>query len=549
MENSIIKNVNSSNTVGALAIVISCVLLFLFLFFPEGFITGTSEYWKTENGDITQYVSGFNSYFKAPWSWPLLAFDSFNYPEGTRATFVDIIPAYSLALKVLVPESFFPFNPFGYWVALSFLMQGVAAWWILKELKINSWAALIAVSVMFVLSPTLMARLGHISLMTHWLLLFSFALYIRSTALDRVQFKVFIILLTFSFYINIYLFVMCFSIYVATILHLWNQHDLREKMLFFVFPVLILFLTMLITLLPFPLSGISKDWGFGYYSMNILSPITGGDLIKINGMPRPGQGEGFNYLGLGVLVLFIWAVSLDKKNNYEYLLRHKSLLALLVLFTVYSLSNQVYWGNVQIATIEYPNIMDKITSQFRASGRFFWPVGYAIVIYSVVIISRRTPKLVGALVLLIFTVIQTIDLNDRLDIFSSSLAKKAHVVIDPKAMDSFFDNDVSEIYFYPKFRCPTKSSTHNTLLPLMKYVSERGMKMNTGYIARHAPPCTGIKEEVAAVINNPAAFVFVQEDYVDVKVIEGFFPAGIELDCILESKMHICQVYKRHDFN
>lgn len=88
-------------------------LFFVLRHFPLDFILGTNSYWQTEVEDVTQYFAGFNAFFNAPFSFPLLAFDSINYPQGTRATFVDAIPLYAFLLKVFVPKSFAPFNPLG----------------------------------------------------------------------------------------------------------------------------------------------------------------------------------------------------------------------------------------------------------------------------------------------------------------------------------------------------------------------------------------------------------------------------------------------------
>ena len=117
----------------AMGLVVSILLSLIFIYstFSLEFVQGQAAYWQTETtdwDDIVQYVSGFNSYFSAHWQLPLLAFDGINYPSGTLATFVDIIPIYALVLKALVPQSFAPFNPFGFWVASCFMMQGIAAW-------------------------------------------------------------------------------------------------------------------------------------------------------------------------------------------------------------------------------------------------------------------------------------------------------------------------------------------------------------------------------------------------------------------------------------
>ncbi|HEN3580982.1 TPA: hypothetical protein U5D98_004286, partial [Yersinia enterocolitica] len=171
----------------------------------------------SEVDDVTQYISGFNMYLSSPWNFPLLAFDSLNYPQGTRVTFVDAIPIYSFILKLLLPENIAPFNPFGYWIALCLLLQGISAWWITKELNVDSWLFFILLLLTFLTYPALLARIGHISLMSHWVLLFSLALYIRGRRQKKLSIGIWTILLVSIFYINIYLFVMASGIYFAAI--------------------------------------------------------------------------------------------------------------------------------------------------------------------------------------------------------------------------------------------------------------------------------------------------------------------------------------------
>ena len=71
-------------------------------------------------------------------------------------------------------------------------------------------------------------------------------------------------------------------------------------------PCGVLFLTLWVTMLPLPPGKVTPEWGFGYYSMNLLSPFLGGSLIDVPFRVAPGQYEGYNYLGLGVLLALLF---------------------------------------------------------------------------------------------------------------------------------------------------------------------------------------------------------------------------------------------------
>lgn len=537
----------SSGSAGppGLLVVLWLAGMFVGVTFSLDFVRGTSSYWLTEVDDITQYVAGFNLYFGAPWQWPLLAFDGLNFPVGTRVTFVDAIPLYAMLLKWLVPQSWAPFNPFGIWVMLCFLLQAVAAWWIARELKTQSWAFLTGLTLLFLSFPALMARLGHISLMSHWVVLFAFALYIRGHVRQSIPLTGWTCLLVASFYVNVYLFVMAAGIYGAA----WLTHRALPSLgalLQFLIPCVVLGISSLVTLFPLPAAEVTPEWGFGYYSMNLLSPWTGGSLLDWQVKEAPGQYEGFNYLGLGVIAAFLLALPWQLLRNPlalgRGLKKHWALVVLLGLYSVYALSNQIYWADEQIAVIHYPAFMNTVTSQFRASGRFFWPVGYALMIWTLWVWRQQKPHLffVGLVVSLLL--VQGLDLRDRYRQLRATQSRPAHTVFSASAWDQALGHGVRHIYFYPKFKCG--KDPHGTLLPMMKYAAERKISLNTGYIARYTPDCHDVAREIATSDAADSAYVFVQTEFPDTRAIAAMLPVTDRLNCQSIQFAQVCRIQR-----
>ncbi len=528
-------------------------VVFIFATFSTEFVIGSAPYWQTQTDDVTQYVSGFNAYFTAPWQWPLLAFSGFNYPSGTLVTFVDGIPLYALFLKIIIPQNFAPFNPFGVWVALCFLLQGFAAWWLTRELQIKSWAFLVTLLAMLLTFPALMARMGHISLMSHWIVLFALALYIQGRRTQSMPVFAWTILLVSGFYVNIYLFVMASGIYAAAWLSSVDQFK-PKNILRTLWPCGVLFLSLWVTMLPLPLSEVTPEWGFGYYSMNLLSPILGGSLIDVYRYEGPGQYEGFNYLGLGVL-LTVAVVLLNQARSLFYdLMRHKALLFLLLLFTAYAVSNHVYLGQQELAILHYPSFMDKVTSQFRASGRFFWPVGYAIVIFALAeFYAKQHRKYVGLLLIGVLA-LQALDLKGAYQILVARQGRTKPMVMNNQLWDAQLHSSIKHIYLYPKFKCgktPLNAYFYpefkcgreplSSLLPLMKYVGERNMTLNTGYIARYTPNCDDTAIEISLSSFSDTAYVFDAVEFPEPESFMKFFPVGPKPDCKLINLAYVCQ--------
>src|SRR5471032_795476 len=76
-----------ARTQGTAALLLAALLSVAFaawLYSPE-FLLGHAAFWQQQNGDITQYMAGFNAYVQEPWHWPLLRLTSLNAPQGTLA--------------------------------------------------------------------------------------------------------------------------------------------------------------------------------------------------------------------------------------------------------------------------------------------------------------------------------------------------------------------------------------------------------------------------------------------------------------------------------
>lgn len=533
------------------AFVSSCIACgFIFLFFGFAFVQGNSVFWRTEVDDVTQYVAGFNFFFTSPWQNPLLAFDALNYPRGTLVTFVDAIPLYSIILKLLIPQAWAPFNPYGFWVTLCFLLQAIGAWWIARELKASSWVFLLTLVCLLLSFPAFLARLSHTSLMSHWLLLFALALYLKSRRSEIWPTQAWSILCLVAFYVNIYLFTMVCGVFGCAWLSA-TQHRALVRVRALLWPIALLAVTAYFAMWPLPSGKPMSEWGFGFYSMNILSPWVGGyilpSVVSWLGLGPtfdfftggPGQSEGFNYLGLGVVMLLCWSGSSILKRIKD----HKSLSAMLLILCIYALSNQVWFGSLVVIDLKYPGFLVPLTSQFRASGRFFWLVGYVLLVFVLYkTYQRNSPKLFASIACGVM-LLQVIDLNRVYKELSSKLNHEQAQIIHADQWDAALGSDSKVLYVYPKFKCG--KDHQKSVLPLMKYASERNLKLNTGYIARYTPDCSDMKEEIANSNPEISAYVIVQDFNGDIVKLETFFPASWPVRCQFIDFANVCRVNSR----
>jgi hypothetical protein len=282
--------------------------------------------------------------------------------------------------------------------------------------------------------------------------------------------------------------------------------------------------------------------------MNLVSPWMGGNLMPMPAwlglnpiagftyVGGPGQYEGFNYLGLGVLLL----IALNAMGLVRSVGRHKALFALLLLFSVYALSSNVMLGGRTFFEFKYPESLSLLTSQFRASGRFFWLVGYVLLVASLyktyqILQSRH---FIG--VCLLIVLIQVVDLQGVYQGLNFRLQRVDAPRITTEQWDAALGKDVSVVYAYPKFKCG--KDPQNSLLPLMKYASERQLKLNTGYIARYTPDCLDMNAEVAN--SNPAvsAYVFSSDALQAGTTANSIFPKPWTVRCQFIDFAQVCRV-------
>jgi hypothetical protein len=124
------------------------------------------------------------------------------------------------------------------------------------------------------------------------------------------------------------------------------------------------------------------------FSMNLLSPVTASGQSSFSSVFHvfPNQEyEGFNYLGLGVVLL--GAMALVRHRSSLSALRSPALRPLIMasaLLTLLALSIRVTAGQTVLFIFPVPLFLFHLLAIFRASGRFFWPVWYLLLLAAIV---------------------------------------------------------------------------------------------------------------------------------------------------------------------
>jgi hypothetical protein len=537
-----LKENDSMSYVGLIVTVIIS-LFFVFNNLGWEFVSGHAAYWNIQDNDITQHLSGLNFYLSSPWQFPLLAFDSLNYPQGTRVTFVDGIPIFAFLLKVFLRSNIGYINPMGYWITLSFILQGVAGWWISRELKVKSWIFLICIVLTFLSYPVFINRIGHVALMSHWVILFAIALYLHGNRLQRVAVAGWICLIFCAFYIHIYLFVMALGIYMAAVLNI--RHKLTWRYSFSVcLPLIILGLSWFVFLLPLPLAPVQIPQDIDHFATNILSPFHG-EKLRLFNFDNSHSPMGFNNIGLGVIVIFVWCLFSRPLENLKMCKQHWALFTIMLCFFVFSLSSKIYFGGHLVASFTYPEILKPIVYQIRACGRFFWPVGYTIVVFSLytLYLQLKSKKVFFLVIMCAFLLTQYFDISGDYDNLRQARDRNPVMVFqDFTSLDKILGSDIKYLYLYPKYDCSgRKDHNFHFITPMMQYAAMHQLKLNTGFVSRYGSNCPNTHEEIAESDHGKSAYIFSKDDFPDIQEVLGLMGDAKAVNCNELESVYICK--------
>lgn len=351
--------------------------------------------------DWQYHFLGWHLFRNEPWHWPPGRIDSYVVPLGTTIGFTDAIPLAALLLKPFAAVLPMPFQYLGAWVLACFALQGYFAV-LLASLWTSNALVQVAIAGVFVLVPTLLSRVGHPSLCSHWLLLWAIWLYFLADRDARIPPWQVAALGLASGLVHPYLAVMVLAVVGAVALrltlHAWHGGAPRA----IVAGVRVAGLAGVATLGGwwasglFTVSGVSNlaSEGLGKYSMNVLAVITPTGWSRIlPEWPLGAEGqtyEGFQYLGAGLLLLLVLALVVRAAEpSRPRLARMWPLVAVCAALAVYALSPRVTVGSYVLADAHIEWL--ERASLFRATGRFFWPAGYLMLACAAATLIARVP--------------------------------------------------------------------------------------------------------------------------------------------------------------
>ena len=383
-----------------------------FWHFPEGIIGGRGQV------DMAQVLVGYLYYVQSPWDLPLFYVSAVGTPAGTNVIFMDVVPVVALIGKLIHSLTGATVNLYGGYLFLCFALPGVMMTLVLIAARIRYGLAAIIAAIFANTMPTLLWRWGHIASGSHYLLIGALALYLFSLQkpVYRSAAMLWIPYLILTYLTNIYLFAMVGAVWLCSVIQrrlnglATTPEALGAGALTIAFVMSVIAISGQFgggTGLPF--SG-----GYGAFSMNLLSPFVPQDSGLFPGAggaidANSHQYEGFNYLGVGLLLASLLVLPTEAGWLRQNLRRHVSLLIAFAALTVFAISHRVFAGHWLLFELPMPLYVLWVLGIFHSSGRFFWLIGYAQMAIVIVLGFRRAQPamalcLAGAAILQLFDV-------------------------------------------------------------------------------------------------------------------------------------------------
>lgn len=369
--------------------------------------------------DPTQHYLGWLFYRSSPWSYPVGLNPSFGLDISSSIVYTDSIPLLAIFFKIFSKVLSPTFQYFGIWILSCFVLQAIFAWKLVGLIFKNFSARIFGVSI-FLFSPPMLWRLSthsgaQIALVSHFLILA--ALFLTLSHRQRLIKEYWTALLIASELIHFYLFMMVFLLWCGDCLNQYirnsNKGYLRGLFIDALMKSALIFFVAWQAGYFSIQSKSAGDVGYGFFRLNLLAPFSpeGWSYVLGNIEMLSTWGEGYNYLGLGVIVMGLVAIP-ALVANYKRLIglgmQYLGLVLILVACFFFSITNNVGIGMWE-QQFELPTWITSLASIFRSAGRFFWPIYYALILVFLYCIKNYYSKSVCNLIIASVFLLQVVD--------------------------------------------------------------------------------------------------------------------------------------------
>lgn len=419
-------------------------------------ISFQSTEWLHPPGDPALFHISWFFFKNDIWRFPLGSNPNYGDGIGSSIVFADTIPILAFffkSFKSFIPENF---QYISFWLFICFYLQLFFSFKILKKFTNSELYSLIG-SIFFLIAPIFIYRTNiHFSLTGQWILLLT--LYLGLTRKIDQSKWLWISLIILSSLINFYFMVMIFTVY--SLLRIFNLKF--EKEIFFKF-IKDFFIIAVLLLLTLYVTGYFEvrmvdalALGFGRDKLNLLSIFDSFNstnniywslFLPDIQLSTFEEGEGFNYFGLGQIMMVLFAFIIFFNKNYKTNLLSirgnkeiKAFILVSIFMTLWALSNIISFGPYTLLEIPLNKYIYGVLSIVRPTGRLFWIVNYFLLVLSIIIIFKCFNKKNSLLIITLCLIIQIVDTSAGLKKYITLITPlKESIILKDQIWDNLFN--------------------------------------------------------------------------------------------------------------
>ena len=462
------------------------------------------------------------------WHFPPTFTTQLGYPLGITVSFTDSIPLLAVLLRPLSPILPEPFQYIGPYTCLLMVLQAYFGFRLCHILCKGHIAFTVVGGLFLLFAPAVTWRMhGHFALASHWLILAGLVQYFQpdSDSMKAHRFWPLFLIVALAGAINPYIGVLSLLIVLATLLRFTLERRCAPLQAAELAGLAAATLGVSLFVSGFVMSGsIDSYSGGGYrlYSMNLLAPLDpmgfGSILLRQQPTATDEQYEGYNYLGLGIILLLL--LGLTKQPAIVRELGSRRLLPILavsLLCSALAASPTVTLGSTVLLKLKLPWSLEQPLTAFRASGRLFWPVHYLLLLTAIALTYRLWRKRYGIVLLSLALVLQLFDLQQlRHSTYDTFAGPAPSPLVAPEWQD--LKNAHSTLMVIPPWQC-NPELTPGGLAGFAIFgmlASAQHMQLNSYYTGRIGDAerrlhCSDIPHQVQRGILDPTAAYIVDD--------------------------------------
>ena len=464
---------------------------------PVEFIAGNSGFWKQPKHDFFAYLIAWHYFLPDRWRFPLLDVPAMGYPEGGNLIYSDGLPVAQLLSKAAHTAFGWSINPLGWWILITYLLQGALAARLVLAAGVRTPLGWIAAAILATACVPFMTRIFHVALSSHFVLLWALALYFENIRARRFGGLEHFSLSALTLLINAYLFVMVGFVQAVTVATLWWRERIQPRQLvrIAIGVALVFAIGIIIGYGRFVADpGTMRASGFGIHSWNpttlVLAPPGHWDYLPIVRIASLEQAEGESYLGLGALFVVAVVCVTRPRAAMRAVNQHRLLVILFVLFLLYAASNRIFVGARLLVEVPLPSLVDKLVGLFRASGRFVWVPGYALVVLSIAAALKWLPRRAALTVITLACALQLSEVGSTVQTFRPVLASPSENLLNVDQMRRWLSQH-QRLFQFPSFSCQPPRTADETFreFQIELLAARLNVPNNSIYTARQLKNC------------------------------------------------------------